>query len=627
MFFAFMQRSFPARYLLFSILTTLAHSCGSAEDWNRQTSPSTLIKHPSTAELRRRQARPLEYLVAWKEKSSPAFRRHGFTAAYRQSLEEHYRARYVDRQVFENIELLSELSWVSSFDPQSIWSTPLSWLPRSLTEPTADYSQMRISLVHFPSQETAHHTLQELAHSGKIWYAEPHYQSQLQQNTSLPLPPWLPPPPAPSLPPKNLGFAELKNHYTEKKGSLVPYHVKALSLPEAFDIFAQLPQQEQQRALKRAPIIAIMDSGVDIQHPAIAHKIIDLSDDKLRGARACSGDLHGCNTTQNYSESHLGDGDVFPVATNGFGQTCPYPSPQVSQKKHNYCRHGTHVTGLAVGFAPKRVFGACPFCRFLPVRIVAENLNIPDSSIIRGLQYISLFQGAEGERVRVVNASFGKPHESLTVSLLIRRLAQKENILVVAAAGNSSSVAREYPGSLQDVLAVTAVTREHKNIRQANIGTWIGVAAPGAQLLSSVPGGSTDYDSGTSMAAPLVSGVAGLVLARTTQGLAAAQLRQILEESAQTETLYRANPLHRAEGEKSHKKGTLGSGLVNAAAALQSPLLQNPQNTPKMRIGGCASLRATSSLYAVQETSQSAALLQLMLLLLPLWFVFLRIAP
>ena len=567
---------------------TLISSCGPDDFHRKNLFP--FIKHPTSEEVSSGTVKPLEYFVAWKKKSSPG--NHHFSPQYREELNHYYHQRYVPSQKLHHIEVLSELLWQPNTPPTSPFlDTP--WNPQSsLTKLAAPYPRAPITLVHFNSEKQARLTLSQLLAHNKIWYAEPHRQAQLQQtsdtNTDHPEPLVYAPPKPISR--DDLDFATLKEAYTSKPSYPLPYHTQSLDLAQAFDILAKLPASEQERILEKAPIIAIMDSGVDIQHPAISENVMDLSADHLRGARACQGDRYGCNTTADFSKEHLGNGEVFPVGTTDFGQSCPYPSKDTSQRRHNYCRHGTHVAGLAVGLSPRQgVLGACPFCRYLPVRIVADNLNIPDSAIIRGLQYIALVQGKNKERVQVVNASFGKSHESLSVSLLIQRLVKQHDILVVAAAGNSKSMSREYPGSLQEVLAVTAVRNNNVNLHQANTGTWIGVAAPGARLRSSIPGGSTNEDSGTSMAAPLVAGVAGLVLAKAKRHLTATELRHILEDSAQTETLYEANPDYKFTNENTSKQGALGFGLIHAADALRSPLLEEPQEpkAPRIRSGGC----------------------------------------
>lgn len=588
---------------------------------------SQLIKHPTPEEVSNGSARRGEYFIAWKVAAVSSLSSPG---QEEQLITRQLRERYVDTQIMSDLYGLAQIPWIENHltaptpqndQPHSSWGLSTFWERRSqdgLAKIEVQYPDTFLTVGVFSSYKKAKNVLERLASQGKIWFAEPHFQTSFSQindeeaaeeaaeeeeGTSDPdalldelLLPWPSDDPPQQYDLDNIDLRFYAQFYGEEYQDILPYHVTAIRLNKALEYLAQLPSKDTERILKNPPIIAVLDSGVDVQHPALIVNLVDFSGDHHRGgARACGGDRYGCNTTAPPRSNQLGHDRVYPVSTEGFDQRCPLPSlsDPSSDKKINYCRHGTHVAGLAVGFTPELIFGACPFCRYVPVRIVDENLQIYDSSIVRALHYASLVRSDDGARVQIINASFGKSQMSLTVSTLIRYLAKEHNILVIAAAGNTRTLDREYPGSLEDVLAVTALMDQNISLPEATVGSWVGVAAPGKRLPSSVPGRSWDYDSGTSMATPLVSGVAGLILAASKRSLSARELREIIERSADNSALYKANPDYQGEHkDKAHARGILGRGIVNAYAAVTSPLLQTPFNPANERIGGgCATLR------------------------------------
>ncbi|ABG05132.1 peptidase S8 and S53, subtilisin, kexin, sedolisin [Rubrobacter xylanophilus DSM 9941] len=190
--------------------------------------------------------------------------------------------------------------------------------------------------------------------------------------------------------------------------------------------------------------------------------------------------------------------------------------------------HGTHVAGIAAASTNNRigVAGTCPGCRLLAVKLDGDGL-ITTTDLVRGINW------AIGRRADVINLSLGGGGFSRPEADAIAK-AWNRGAVVVAAAGNERSSRRTYPAAYPQVIAVSATTRSDARARYSNYGGWVDVAAPGGTsgtggIYSTLPGGRYGYLSGTSMAAPFVSGVAGLLAG---QDLANSQIRRRIQSTA-----------------------------------------------------------------------------------------------
>ena len=129
---------------------------------------------------------------------------------------------------------------------------------------------------------------------------------------------------------------------------------------------------------------------------------------------------------------------------------------------------------------------------------------------------------------------------------------------MVAAAGNDATQIRMYPASFAGVVSVSAVDSTDTIAEFSNIGRAIDIAAPGVDLLSTIPGGDYALGSGTSMSSPHVAGVAALIRAAR-PGLDADEVEAVLRASA----VDLGAPGHDI---------VYGDGRVDAAAALVEPV-------------------------------------------------------
>lgn len=228
--------------------------------------------------------------------------------------------------------------------------------------------------------------------------------------------------------------------------------------------------------------------------------------------------------------------------------------------------HGTHVAGTALAVADNGlgIAGVAPDAKLLTLKVLDDSGAGWTSDIADAFEYAAR-QGA-----RVVNASLSGPKRS---SYLHDAIARHPGTLLVAAAGNDGvdvDVSPEYPCAydLANVVCVAAHGSTGALASFSNRGaTTVDLAAPGVNTLSWVPGGLLAYSSGTSMAAPHVTGAAALAAANSPRATPSAIREALVGSARSTPTL--ANT-------------TVSGGALDAAAllsaftiVLEEPLLES----------------------------------------------------
>lgn len=159
--------------------------------------------------------------------------------------------------------------------------------------------------------------------------------------------------------------------------------------------------------------------------------------------------------------------------------------------------HGTHVAGLVSMVAPD--------AGLLVYRVLDDEGHASVYAVAEAIEQ-AVADGAD-----VINASFGTDDKA-DVLLDAVEAAHDADVVVVAAAGNTADDAEVFPAALGDVIAVGASTPEDTHAAFSSFGGWVEVYAPAVSLLSLLPDGSTAEWTGTSMAAPLTSGLAALLV-------------------------------------------------------------------------------------------------------------------
>jgi thermitase len=170
--------------------------------------------------------------------------------------------------------------------------------------------------------------------------------------------------------------------------------------------------------------------------------------------------------------------------------------------------HGTHVAGIAAakGYNGIGIAGVAWGCGILAVKCLDSAGYGDDADCAEAVRY-------SAGSASVINMSWGAPEESKTLREACD-YAVREGCILVGAAGNSNTDYQFYPAGYSNVLAVAATDREDKKAWFSNHGDWVDVSAPGVGILSTVLNGSYESWSGTSMAAPFVSGLFGLLFSR-----------------------------------------------------------------------------------------------------------------
>jgi thermitase len=162
--------------------------------------------------------------------------------------------------------------------------------------------------------------------------------------------------------------------------------------------------------------------------------------------------------------------------------------------------------------------------RLYSVKVLDDNGSGYYSWIINGL-YWAADNGAE-----VINLSLGGTSGSTALQQAVD-YAWNKGAILTAAAGNNGSNSRLYPAYYSHTIAVAATGQNDLKASWSNYGSWVDVAAPGVNIISTTPDNNYTYLSGTSMAAAHAAGVAALIKAAF-PALSNQQVRNRLEQTA-----------------------------------------------------------------------------------------------
>lgn len=271
--------------------------------------------------------------------------------------------------------------------------------------------------------------------------------------------------------------------------------------------------------------VAILDTGIDIEHPDLRKNIVE------RGHKDFTGSRSGFMDRQS---------------------------------------HGTHVAGTYGAAADgKGLIGIAPRCKLMAVKVLGDNGSGSSSGIAAGIRHAA-DAGAE-----ILNMSLGGPSPDTATRAAIQYAISK-GCWVVCAAGNDGRRVNSYPGHYPESIAVAATDRDNRRASFSTINQENDIAAPGVNIMSTLPDGRYGSYSGTSMATPAVGACLALVRGELKRlGLPIPSQTKVMEAMKAT-----ADDIAPAGDDEA-----TGAGLINTAKMLdrlvgESPPVAPPPVTP-----------------------------------------------
>ena len=247
-------------------------------------------------------------------------------------------------------------------------------------------------------------------------------------------------------------------------------------------------------------VIAVIDSGIDLDHPALAGSILD--------------------AVSVIPSSAYGDGGYFSELYEG---------------AQDYEGHGSHIAGIIAGQTDSMTIGVAPEAEILSIKALEKYGTSAAGTtewLIRAIQY------AISQHVDIINLSIGGSSSYVSAAQVVLQQAAAAGILVVCATGNTSNPATagsiDYPAAYDSTLAVSSVTVDGEEVALSGFskyGEGTDLSAPGVAIYSCNQDGGYVSLSGTSMSCAVVAGVAALLLSQD-QSLTPQEIINVMEQSA-----------------------------------------------------------------------------------------------
>jgi len=217
----------------------------------------------------------------------------------------------------------------------------------------------------------------------------------------------------------------------------------------------------------RDVVIAVMDTGLDTQHPKVINRVFD---------------------------------GFSPLLAE---EDAPIPF-------HDDHGRGTHIASIAAGGSLERMRGIAPETSFIGVKTHDSEARHYRADLIGGLVWIGKWARENPEKriIALMDGGWRFPSPFLEQAV---KFAQESGILIVAGSGDMGMEEKFFPAASPGVLTVAAIDPQDRLTDFSNFGEWVDIAAPGEDVFSAVTGGGYGYWDGTAVAAAYAAGVAALL--------------------------------------------------------------------------------------------------------------------
>jgi subtilisin family serine protease len=252
-------------------------------------------------------------------------------------------------------------------------------------------------------------------------------------------------------------------------------------------------------------IVADIDTGVDVNHPAL-YVVLLPGYDFTRNQPGASEWLDVPGMQNGYIDTNTQNQQPAYVQQSTAAVLDQSTAAVLDGKDYTAFGHGTMTCGL--------IHLVAPTAKILPLKAFSSDGTGYLSNIVAALYY------AVQHQANVVNMSFNLTSSSPALTQAAA-YANSSGVVLVAAAGNGDTSTAVYPAALDnDVVGIASTSDSDVRSSFSNYGSpdvWI--AAPGENIVSTFPGGTYASSSGTSFSSPIVAGTVALMLSATQQSL------------------------------------------------------------------------------------------------------------